>query len=131
MSMSDPIADMLTRIRNGGKAGLPEITMPSSKMRAAVAEVLKDTGYIADCRVEGDGARRELTLSLKYQGKAPVIGGIQRVSKPSCRTYVNSGDIPRVLGGLGIAILSTSHGIMSDRQARNSKVGGEVLCYVW
>jgi len=131
MSLTDPLADMLTRIRNGCKAGLPEVTMPSSKMNAAVAEVLKDNGYILDYRVDGEQAKKVLTIVLKYKGKTPVIDGIQRVSKPSRRVYVGSRDIPRVLDGLGIAVLSTSKGIMSDRQARRENIGGEVLCYLW
>jgi len=131
MSLTDPLADMLTRIRNGCKAGLPEVTMPSSKMKAAVAEVLKDNGYILDYRVDGEQAKKVLTIVLKYKGKTPVIDGIQRVSKPSRRVYVGSRDIPRVLDGLGIAVLSTSKGIMSDRQARRENIGGEVLCYLW
>jgi small subunit ribosomal protein S8 len=100
-------------------------------MKAAVAEVLKDNGYILDYRVDGEQAKKVLTIVLKYKGKTPVIDGIQRVSKPSRRVYVGSRDIPRVLDGLGIAVLSTSKGIMSDRQARRENIGGEVLCYLW
>ncbi|NOY80330.1 MAG: 30S ribosomal protein S8 [Kiritimatiellaeota bacterium] len=128
--VTDPIADMLTRIRNGGKAGLPEVTMPTSKIKAAIAAVLKENGYVVDWRVEGDD-KKQLIVVLKYQNGKPVIDGLKRISKPSCRVYVNTKEIPRVLDGLGIAILSTSQGIMSDRTARRENVGGEVLCYVW
>jgi len=130
--MSDPIADMLTRIRNAGKAKLPQVVMPSSKLKVALAEVLKGQGYIAKYVVEGDNIKT-LTIELKYKGKAnvPVIEVLKRVSKPSCRVYVGSDTIPRVLGGLGIAVLSTSQGVITDREARNRNVGGEVLCYVW
>ena len=134
MSMSDPIADMLTRIRNASAAKLPQVTMPSSNMRASLAETLKDNGYISDFSVADIGNnKKELTVTLKYKGKnnAPVIEGLRRVSKPSCRVYVNSNEIPRVLGGLGVAILTTSSGLLTDREARKRGVGGELLCYVW
>jgi small subunit ribosomal protein S8 len=134
MSMSDPIADMLTRIRNASAAKLPQVTMPSSNMRASLAETLKDNGYISDFSVADIGNnKKELTVNLKYKGKnnSPVIEGLRRVSKPSCRVYVNSSEIPRVLGGLGVAILTTSSGLLTDREARKRGVGGELLCYVW
>lgn len=133
MSMSDPIADMLTRIRNAGSAGLPDVSMPSSKMKAALAAVLKEQGYIADFSVGEVDGFKVLTVELKYKGKnnTPVIEGLKRISKPSCRHYVGSSDVPRVLGGLGVAILSTSRGLMTGRAARKMGVGGEVLCYVW
>lgn len=134
MSMSDPIADMLTRIRNASTAKLATVSMPSSKMKAALAATLKDSGYIAGYAVENDGpAKKVLTLTLKYKGKnsEPAIEGIRRVSKPSCRVYVNHTEIPRVLGGLGVAILTTSRGLVTDREARKSNIGGELLCYVW
>lgn len=134
MSMSDPISDMLTRIRNASNAKLPKASMPSSKMKASLAETLKDAGYIEDYAVEDIGNnKKELTIVLKYKGKGknPVIEGLTRVSKPSCRVYVGTDEIPRVLGGLGIAVLSTSSGIMTDRAARKQNVGGELLCYVW
>ena len=134
MSMSDPISDMLTRIRNASNAKLAKACMPSSKMKASLAETLKDAGYIDDYSVEDIGNnRKELTIVLKYKGKAknPAIEGLTRVSKPSCRVYVGSDEIPRVLGGLGIAVLSTSSGLMTDRAARSQNVGGELLCYVW
>ena len=130
MSTSDPIADMLTRIRNGSKAGLPQVTMPSSKLKVAIADVLKTKGYIGGYRVDGD-VKKELTITLKYADKTPVIEGIRRVSKPSRRVYVNCREIPRVLGGFGIAVLSTSQGVMDGRAARRRRLGGEVLCYVW
>ncbi len=134
MSMSDPIADMLTRIRNAGSAGLPEATMPGSKLKAALAEVLTEAGFLAGhstATLPHGGT--ELTVRLKYVGKAntPVIEGVERISKPSRRIYVGSGEIPRVLGGLGVAVLSTSQGVMSGRAARQKNIGGEVLCYIW
>jgi len=130
MSVNDPIADMLTRIRNACKARHPEVSMPASKLKAAVAEVLKQNGYILDYRVDGD-VKKVLTIELKYHDGAPVIEGLRRISKPSRRVYVGADEIPRVLDGLGIAILSTSKGVMSDRAARRENVGREVLCYVW
>lgn len=126
----DPIGDMFTRIRNAGAAQHPDVAMPGSKLKVAVADVLKGAGYIQDFRVEGE-AHKTLVVSLKYQGKTPVIEGIKRISQPACRIYVNNRDIPRVMGGLGIAVLSTSKGVMTDRAARQQKLGGEVLCYVW
>jgi len=134
MSMSDPIADMLTRIRNASTAKLPTVSMPSSKMKAALAETLREAGYIENFAVVDDGpVKKILTLTLKYKGRNsdPVIEGIRRVSKPSCRVYVSSDEIPRVLGGLGVAILTTSSGLKTDREARKQNVGGELLCYVW
>lgn len=134
MSMSDPISDMLTRMRNASNAKLPVVTMFSSKMKAALAETLKDAGYIDSYNVEDIGGnKKNLTVVLKYKGKnsTPVIEGLRRISKPSCRVYVGSEDIPHVLGGLGVAVLSTSSGLMTDRNARKRKVGGELLCYVW
>ena len=130
MSLSDPIADMLTRIRNGCKARLSEVTMPSSKLKVALAGVLREGGYIGDFRVDGD-AKKDLTITLRYQGRTPVIEGIRRASKPSCRLYVDSQEIPRVLGGLGMAVISTSQGVMAGRTARKQNLGGEVLCYIW
>ncbi len=134
MSMSDPIADMLTRIRNASSAKLPAVTMPSSRIKTAIAEVLKEQGYVQDYRLEDEGTpRKALTVELKYEGKrrVPVIEGVQRVSSPSCRIHVNRDEIPRVLGGLGVAILSTSRGVMTGRAARQQNLGGEVLCYIW
>ena len=131
MSMQDPIADMLTRVRNAGAAGLKKIEMPSSKEKAAIAAVLKEEGYITDFAVLEDGAKRILSVTLKYYQGAPVIEGIQRISKPSCRIHCTCKDIPKVLGGLGTVVLSTPNGILSDRKAKEANVGGEVLLYVW
>ena len=130
MSLSDPVADMLTRIRNACRADRQEVAMPASKLKAGIAEVLKQNGFITDYRVEGEKIKT-LTVTLKYFEDAPVIEGLQRVSRPSQRRYVASDQIPRVLGGLGLAILSTSSGVLGSREARRRKVGGEVLCYVW
>ena len=130
MSMSDPIADMLTRIRNAQMAEKVSVAMPSSKLKVAIAAVLKDEGYIDDFRVQADGAKATLELGLKYYAGRPVIERIERVSKPGLRVYKGVGDIPRVMNGLGIAIVSTPKGVMTDRKARAAKVGGEVLCVV-
>ena len=131
MSMQDPIADMLTRLRNAGAAGLKKIEMPSSKEKAAIAAVLKEEGYISDFAVLEDGAKRILSVTLKYYQGMPVIEGIERVSKPSCRIHCTCKDIPKVLGGLGTVVLSTPMGILSGRKAKEANVGGEVLLYVW
>ena len=130
MSMTDPIADMLTRIRNGQKARKVGVSMPSSKQKIAVASVLKDEGYITDFSTEGEGATKALNIELKYFEGAPVIESVRRVSKPGLRIYRGKEDLPKVLGGLGIAIVSTSAGVMSDRQAREKGIGGEVICVV-
>ena len=131
MSMQDPIADMLTRVRNAGAAGLKKIEMPSSKEKAAIAAVLKEEGYITDFAVLEDGAKRILSVTLKYYQGVPVIEGIERVSKPSCRIHCTCKDIPKVRGGLGTVVLSTPNGILSGRKAKEANVGGEVLLYVW
>ena len=131
MSMQDPIADMLTRIRNAGMAMKKEVSVPMSKMKSAIAEVLKSEGYIADYREAGEGVAKELILQLKYRSKRPVIEGIERVSKPSCRIYCGSEDIPNVRNGLGIVVLSTPKGVISGRAAASEKVGGEILCKLW
>ena len=130
MSMTDPIADMLTRIRNGQKARRVAVSMPASKVKEAVASVLKDEGYIPDFAVAGEGASKSLTIELKYFDGVPVIERIQRASRPGLRIYRGKEDLPKVLGGLGVAIVSTSAGVMSDRQAREKGIGGEVLCIV-
>lgn len=130
MSMNDPISDMLTRIRNGQKARKVSVSMPASKAKSAVARVLKDEGYIVDYSTTGEGAEETLTVDLKYFEGRPVIERIERVSKPGLRIYRGKEDLPRVLGGLGVAIVSTSAGVISDRQAREQGVGGEVLCVV-
>ena len=130
MSMTDPIADMLTRIRNGQKARMVSVSMPASKAKEAVAKVLKDEGYIMSYSTEGEGAESTLSVELKYFDGVPVIERIQRASRPGLRIYRGKQDLPKVLGGLGVAIVSTSAGVMSDRQAREKGIGGEVLCIV-
>ncbi|HET6630049.1 MAG TPA: 30S ribosomal protein S8 [Woeseiaceae bacterium] len=130
MSNTDPIADMLTRIRNGQKARKVNVTMPSSGAKVAVARVLKDEGYITDFATEEDGAKATLTVELKYFEGRPVIEHIARVSKPGLRKYRGRQELPKVLGGLGVAIVSTSAGVMSDKQAREQGIGGEVICVV-
>ena len=131
MSMQDPIADMLTRIRNAGAAGLKTVAIPLSREKEAIAAVLKSEGYIAEAVVEGEGVKRQLVLSLKYYEGKPVIEGLERISKPSCRVHCSSREIPRVRNGLGAVVLTTPKGIMSGREAAKANVGGEVLCYVW
>jgi small subunit ribosomal protein S8 len=128
--MTDPIADMLTRIRNGQKARMVSVSMPASKAKEAVAKVLQDEGYIMSYSTEGEGAASTLSVELKYFDGVPVIERIQRASKPGLRIYRGQKDLPKVLGGLGVAIVSTSAGVMSDRQAREKGIGGEVLCIV-
>ena len=130
MAMSDPIADMLTRIRNAQLAEKATVAMPSSKLKVAIAAVLKDEGYLDGYVVRQDGAKASLELALKYYAGRPVIERIERVSKPGLRIYKGSGDIPVVMNGLGVAIVSTPKGVMTDRKARASNVGGEVLCFV-
>jgi small subunit ribosomal protein S8 len=134
MSMSDPIADMLIRIRNAQLVGHTEVAMPASKLKASIAQVLKDEGYIEDFALReaggNAGAKKELRIGLKYYAGRPVIERLERVSKPGLRVYRGRNDIPRVMNGLGVAILSTSRGVMTDRKARADGVGGEVLCIV-
>jgi len=130
MSMSDPIADMLTRIRNGQAVGKKAISMPSSKKKTAVAQLLKDEGYILDYSTSEDGAKPVLSVELKYFQGEPVIDMVQRVSRPGLRIYKNAKQLPQVRAGLGIAIISTSKGLMTDRAARKAGHGGEVLAYV-
>lgn len=127
---SDPISDMLTRIRNAGRANLPTVAIPHSKIKEGIATILKKEGFVSEFSVEGDKIRT-LNVRLKYEGRRHVIEGIRRISTPGLRRYAGSTEIPRVRGGLGVAIVSTSQGIMSGRQARSAKIGGEVLCYVW
>ncbi len=132
MSCSDPIADMLTCIRNASKAGLPATEMSHSRMKAEIARILKKEGYIADVAEGDDEGKKSLRVVLKYDyNEKPVIQAINRESKPGLRRYVPAAEIPRVRGGLGTAVLSTSRGVMSDREARTAHVGGEVLCKVW
>lgn len=130
MSMSDPISDMLTRIRNAQMAEKAIVAMPSSKLKVAIAKVLKDEGYVEDFAVRENDGKPSLEIGLKYYAGRPVIERIERVSKPGLRVYKGSEDIPRVMNGLGVAIVSTPRGVMTDRKARASKVGGEVLCIV-
>ena len=130
MSMSDPIADMLVRIRNAQMVGHAEAVMPASKLKSAIAKVLKDEGYIEDFALRENGARKELAIALKYYAGRPVIERLERVSKPGLRVYKGTNDIPRVMNGLGVAIVSTSRGVMTDRKARADGLGGEVLCIV-
>ncbi|WP_324780270.1 30S ribosomal protein S8 [Thiobacillus sedimenti] len=130
MSMSDPIADMLTRIRNAQAVEKASVAMPSSKVKVAIATVLKDEGYIEDFAVRGEAGKPELELQLKYYAGRPVIEHIERVSKPGLRIYKGAEELPRVMNGLGVAIVSTSRGVMTDRRARANGVGGEVLCVV-
>lgn len=130
MSMTDPIADMLTRIRNGQMAEKPAVSMPSSKIKVAIAAVLKDEGYIDGYSVREVDSKSVLDVGLKYYAGRPVIGRIDRVSRPGLRVYKGSQDLPRVLNGLGIAIVSTPKGVMTDRRARAANVGGEVICIV-
>jgi len=129
--MTDPISDMLTRIRNASRALLPETEVPHSKMKESLAQILKREGYVADVSVEGTKAIKKIKIKLKYTGRKPVIEGLRRVSSPGLRRYTGATEVPRVLGGLGTSILSTSEGIMTGTQARKKNVGGELLCYVW
>ena len=131
MSMTDPIADLLTRIRNAQSAGKAEVSMPSSKAKQALVAVLKDEGYVEEFRVEGDEKKPELIVRLRYFQGAPVIEKLRRVSRPGLRIYKDTASLPKVNGGLGVAIVSTSQGVMSDRAARAAGIGGEVLCEVF
>jgi small subunit ribosomal protein S8 len=130
MSMTDPIADFLTRIRNGQSSGKAEVAMPASRIKLALAKVLKDEGYIEDYAAGEDGAKATLTLRLKYHQGRPVIDRLERVSRPGLRVYKAKDELPKVLGGMGVAIISTSRGVMTDREARAAGHGGEVLCIV-
>ena len=130
MSMSDPIADMLTRIRNAQSVEKASVTMPSSKLKVAIAQVLKDEGYVENFVVIGESAKPELQITLKYYAGRPVIERIERVSRPGLRVYKGRDAIPQVMNGLGVAIVTTPKGVMTDRKARQTGVGGEVLCYV-
>ena len=131
MTVTDPIADYLTRIRNAQMMAHEQVKAPSSKMKVRIAELLKDEGYIADYDVDGD-KKRTITLRLKYDDdNTPIIEGLKRISRPGLRVYKAAKDLPKVRGGLGMAVMSTSKGVMTDTQARTNNVGGEVLCYVW
>ena len=132
MLVNDPIADMLTRIRNGLIARHDTVTIPASNMKKAIAKILLDEGYIKSVDFIDDGLQGQIKVTLKYaQGKESVIKGLKRISKPGLRVYAKNDEIPKVLGGLGIAILSTSKGVMTDKEARNAGIGGEVLAYIW
>ena len=131
MSWSDPIADMLTRVRNAQSAGLDIVEMPASRLKADIVKVLKEEGYVSDYEIDGD-AKKTLRIALKYNDETkPVIRGIRRESKPGLRKFCGWKEVPRVLGGLGIAIISTSSGVMSGVEARRRKLGGEIICSVW
>src|SRR5262245_2288438 len=130
MSMTDPIADMLTRIRNGQLAGKPEVTMGASKVKAAIAKVLRDEGYVTDFRLGNDGGKATLVVGLRYYEGRPVIDRLERVSRPGLRIYRGKDELPKILGGMGTVIVSTPQGVMTDRQARSIGQGGEVLCIV-
>jgi len=131
MNISDPIADMLTRIRNASRARHLEVSMPASRTKMAIARILMEEGFIEDFSEAQAGPRKDITIRLKYVGKVPVVSGLKRISKPGLRVYAAKTEIPRVLGGLGVVIVSTSQGIMTGAQARKSQLGGEVLAYVW
>lgn len=132
MAMTDVIADMLTRIRNANDAGHSEVMVPCSNMKKSIAQILVDAGYIKGYEVKDDGKQGIIKIELKYgPDKQKIITGIKRISKPGLRIYANKDEIPKVMGGLGTAIISTSKGVMTDKQARREKVGGEVICYVW
>lgn len=130
--MTDPISDMLSRIRNAGSALLPAVEIPHSKMKESIAKVLKQEGYVSSAEVNSpEKNRKNIKLAIKYQGKKTVLEGLRRISSPGRRVYVGSTDIPRVRGGLGVAIVSTSEGVMSGNEARKKNLGGELLCFVW
>ncbi len=130
--ITDPISDLLTRIRNAGQARHAAVTVPNSKMRQRVLDILKSEGFISDYEVMRSDVQGSIAITLKYlPNRESAITGLRRISKPGCRRYVKSDEIPKILNGLGIAIVSTSHGVMTDRQARRQKVGGELLCAVW
>ena len=129
--MTDPISDMLTRIRNGNNRMFSSVSMPSSKMKVQIAEVMKNEGYISDFGVAGEGHAKTLTIDLKYKKGQKVIQGLERISKPGLRNYSGFREIPRVLGGIGTAIVSTSKGVIAGKKARKLGVGGEILCFVW
>ena len=131
MVMTDPIADMLTRIRNANQERHETVKVPGSKMKIKIAEILKAEGFIKDFTIEEDGVKKTIVITLKYNGNERVITGLRRISKPGLRIYAKVDEVPKVLNGLGIAILSTSKGVMTDKEARAQKVGGEVIAYVW
>jgi small subunit ribosomal protein S8 len=128
--MTDPISDMLTRIRNAGRALRPVVAVPHSRMKETIANILKKEGYVAEVAVEGK-TPKTINIKLKYQGKKTVIEGLRRISKPGLRHYVGATEIPRVLGGLGVSVISTSEGVMTGTEAKKKNLGGELLCYIW
>lgn len=128
--MHDPISDLLTRIRNAGQAQHSDVSIPHSRLKEAIARLLKDEGYVTDVKVEGDKIK-SIKVSLRYQNRRSVITGLRQISTPGLRRYVGAGDVPRVLGGMGVAVLSTPKGVLTGLEARKQNVGGEVICYVW
>lgn len=132
MTMTDPIADMLARIRNAATATHEDVLIPASKIKENIARILVEEGYVDEYEVVSDGSHSNIRIQLRYSGERdPAISGLRRISKPGRRVYKGATDLPRVLGGLGVAIISTSHGVMTDKEARRARVGGEVLAYVW
>ena len=132
MVVTDTIADMLTRIRNANQMRYQEVSVPASNLKVSLAKILKEEGFIEDYKVVNDSVQGTIELTLKYgQNKERVITGLKRISKPGLRVYAKAGEVPKVLNGLGIAIISTSHGVMTDKEARKENLGGEVLCYIW
>jgi small subunit ribosomal protein S8 len=129
--MIDPISDMLTRIRNASRALLPTVELPHSRIKESIAQILKKEGYVGEVTVDGKVPKKTIKIKLKYEGKKNVIEGLKRVSSPGLRRYVGSTEIPRVLGGLGVSVVSTSEGLMTGMQAKKKNLGGELLCYVW
>ena len=132
MVVTDTIADMLTRIRNANQMRYQEVSVPASNLKISLAKILKDEGFIEDYKVVDDNVQGTIVITLKYgQNKERVITGLKRISKPGLRVYAKAGEVPKVLNGLGIAVISTSHGVMTDKEARKENLGGEVLCYIW
>jgi len=132
MVVTDTIADMLTRIRNANQMRYQEVSVPASNLKVSLAKILKEEGFIEDYKVVNDNVQGTIELTLKYgQNKERVITGLKRISKPGLRVYAKAGEVPKVLNGLGIAVISTSHGVMTDKRARKENLGGEVLCYIW
>ena len=132
MVVTDTIADMLTRIRNANQMRYQEVSVPASNLKVSLAKILKDEGFIEDYKVVNDNVQGTIELTLKYgQNKERVITGLKRISKPGLRVYAKAGEVPKVLNGLGIAVISTSHGVMTDKEARKENLGGEVICYIW
>jgi small subunit ribosomal protein S8 len=131
MAVTDPISDFLTRIRNASKAKKVKVEIPSSKMKAGLAEILKKNGYIYDFKIDEDNKQNVITVLLKYSDGVPAINGLKRISKPGLRIYKKSDELPRVLNGLGTAVISTSKGLLTEKEARRQSAGGEVVCYIW